>query len=180
MHLGIISTLNYSFTIRTIRIVGTEYHYSVFVFGPFSKPEYIRYSVFGPFSKPEHIRYSVFGQNLLFGPTLVYTLQTKSESVSYAFCCKLGSYPLFSTRKSANSSYSNLKYKIINAKYFTRKMRSAIPYHGADIITTQSMVQVETDTIVVFQAQIFLLEDNCLFCLTSLLHIVSLLCFMNF
>ena len=70
MHLGIISTLNYSFTIRTIRIVGTEYHYSVFVFGPFSKPEYIRYSVFGPFSKPEHIRYSVFGQNLLFGPTL--------------------------------------------------------------------------------------------------------------
>ena len=57
--IGFISTLNYSFTIRTIRIVGTEYHYSVFVFGQFSKPEYIRYSVFGPFSKPEHIRYSV-------------------------------------------------------------------------------------------------------------------------
>ena len=73
MHLGIITTLNYSFTIRTIRIVGTEYHYSVFIFGPFSKPEYIRYSVFGPFSKPEHIRYSVFGHNLLFGPTLTCT-----------------------------------------------------------------------------------------------------------
>ena len=33
---GIIGTLNYSITIRTIRIVWTEYHYSVFIFGPFS------------------------------------------------------------------------------------------------------------------------------------------------
>ena len=77
--IGFISTLNYSFTIRTIRILGTEYHYSVFVFGPFSKPKYIRYSVFGPFSKPEHIRYSVFGQNLLFGPTLFLSTSVKEN-----------------------------------------------------------------------------------------------------
>ena len=32
---------NYS----TIRIVGTEYWYSVFIFGHFSKQKYIRYSV---------------------------------------------------------------------------------------------------------------------------------------
>ena len=92
MHLGIISTLNYSFTIRTIRIVGTEYHYSVFVFGPFSKPEYIRYSVFGPFSKPEHIRYSVFGQNLLFGPTLVVIQPLLLWTSNVKELCKVHNY----------------------------------------------------------------------------------------
>ena len=46
-------------TIRTMQIVWTEYHYSVFVFSPFSKPEYILYSVFGVFSDPEYIRYLV-------------------------------------------------------------------------------------------------------------------------
>ena len=50
---------NYSYTIRTIRIVRSEQHYSVFVFDHFSKTEYIRYSIH--FQKPNifSIRYSV-------------------------------------------------------------------------------------------------------------------------
>ena len=58
--------LFYSFN----RIFWTKQHYLVFVFGPFSKPEYIQYSIFGVFLDPEYIRYSVFGRNLVFGPTL--------------------------------------------------------------------------------------------------------------
>ena len=69
---GIIGTLNYSFTIRTIRIVWTKYHYSVFIFGPFSKPEYIWYSVFGVFSDPKYIRYSV--KNKYSAQDCVHTL----------------------------------------------------------------------------------------------------------
>ena len=71
---------NYSYTIRTIRIVRSEQHYSVFIFDHFSKTEYIRYSVFDTFSKTEYIRYSVFGLNLLFGATLIHTCDLKKRS----------------------------------------------------------------------------------------------------
>ena len=63
---GIIGTLNY---LITIRIVWTEYHYLVFVFGPFSKPEYIRYSV--------------FGQKYVFGPTLSGNMCLQIRSVRF-------------------------------------------------------------------------------------------------
>ena len=63
--------LNYSYTIRTIRIVGYEYHYLVFIFDQFLGTKYIRYSLFDAFSKTEYIRYSIFGQILLFVTTLL-------------------------------------------------------------------------------------------------------------
>ena len=83
----------------------------------------------------------------------------------------IGILPRLSTRKLASSSYSSLetvKVKGFSSWWQFRVIFLFLPDHGPEVVPTESVVQVEPDTVVVVQGEVARLQGDGLITVTTI------------